>query len=321
MDAFSDRIFEERYKDFLKIRSEWMKIVFNHAVYVDINAQGKASRPVAILTDKSSLNRSEELRLAWQQFAEWAEHKRIAGLSSVPVQIYSPVPDILKAVKTFTIGGFEATSTQNFLREEILRKIDKKLKLLHKTKDKNYFYIIDLEQDKNMMAQYPEGTRFRRRISGYTDVVLDIGTDKKSTQKLTRRKSIKNPKDERYRVGAHGIIIDGNSLNAPDAYDIYCGEKPISRYFDLISPVRCSLFTGGSLYLIADIERAKAARQITAASLAKTNPIPRKKSDPTQKEQQRLHRIAQEKQKAQQYVQQKTTDWLSSVQATDEQSS
>ncbi|OKP01589.1 hypothetical protein [Xenorhabdus eapokensis] len=307
MDAFNDRIFEERYKDFLKTRNEWMKMVFSHAIYVDISAQGAVYRPVAILTDKMTLQRAEELRLAWQQFAEWAEGKRAAGLSSVPSKIYAPVPDILKGVKTFTVGIFEATSTQNFLREEILQKIEKKLNQLYKVKEKNRFSIIDLEQDRIMMEAYPKGTRFRRRLSGYRDIVLDIGADNTDRVKKLTRKSVKNPKDERYRVSAHGVIIDGNSLNAPDAYDINCGEKQTCpSCYDLISPVWCSLFSSGSLYLIADIERAEAARKFVADNPPKSSPIPYKKNDPKQKEEQRLNRIAKAQLQAQQYVKQKT---------------
>ncbi|WP_426575272.1 hypothetical protein ACP179_00460 (plasmid) [Xenorhabdus stockiae] len=306
MDAFNDSIFEERYKAFLKIRSEWLEIVFNHAIYVDLSAQGAVCRPVAIMTDKAALNRADELRLAWQQFAEWAEGKRTAGLSSITRTIYFPVPDILKDVKTFSVGRFEATSTQNFLREEILQKIEKKLNQLYKAKDKNQFTIIELEQDRVMMEMYPEGTRFRRRLSGYNDIVLDIGVN--NTDKVG--KSIKNPKDERHRVGTHGVIIDGNSLNAPDAYDINCGEKQTyTSYYDLISPVWCSLFAGGALYLIADIERAKAARQFAADNPLKTSPIPYKKNDPTQKETARLNRITEAKRQAQQYVQQRTPSY------------
>ncbi len=67
MDAFNDSIFEEKYKGFLKVRSEWMKIVFKHAVYTDINTQGEACRPVALLTDNTVLAQAESLLLVWNR--------------------------------------------------------------------------------------------------------------------------------------------------------------------------------------------------------------------------------------------------------------
>ncbi|MDE1486953.1 hypothetical protein KKI90_11325 [Xenorhabdus bovienii] len=303
MDAFSDRIFEEKYKDFLKVRKEWLDIVFKHAVYIDINAQGAACRPVAILTDQEKLSKAEELIRAWQQFTEFAEHKRTAGLSPISSQIYCPVPTILNNVNSFLIGSFEATTTTNFVREDILRKIDKKLNQLHKAKNKDSFTITDLEQDKAIIGSYPAGTMFRRRISGYHDIMLDVS--KNTGRKPKRPQRSKHPKDDRYRVGTYGVIIEGNSLNAPDAYDINDGDKlTYNSCYDMISPVRCSLFAGSSLYLISDVERIKEARKTIALQKKPASPITRK-NDPAQQEEKRLNKIAEEKRKAQQYAQQK----------------
>ncbi|MBD2812626.1 hypothetical protein ID853_17535 [Xenorhabdus sp. Vera] len=154
MDAFNDSIFEEKYKDFLKVRSEWMKIVFKHAVYTDINTQGEACRPVALLTDNTVLAQAESLLLVWNQFAALAEQKRATGLSSISSQIYLPVPAILSNMRSFTIGAFESTTTLNFVREEILRKIDKKLNQLYKAINKDHFTITDLEQNKILIGRY-----------------------------------------------------------------------------------------------------------------------------------------------------------------------
>ncbi|OTA14143.1 hypothetical protein Xvie_03970 [Xenorhabdus vietnamensis] len=68
MDAFNDSIFEKKYKNFLAIRKQWLGIIFQHAVYLDQNAQGEAYRPVAILTDKTVLAQAEDILLVWQQF-------------------------------------------------------------------------------------------------------------------------------------------------------------------------------------------------------------------------------------------------------------
>ncbi|MDE9494602.1 hypothetical protein KKJ09_13660 [Xenorhabdus bovienii] len=303
MDAFSDRIFEEKYKDFLKVRKEWLDIVFKHAVYIDINAQGAACRPVAILTDQEKLSKAEELIRVWQQFTEFAEHKRAAGLSPISSQIYFPVPTILNNVNSFLIGSFEATTTTNFVREDILRKIDKKLNQLYKAKNKDSFTITDLEQDKAIIGSYPAGTMFRRRISGYNDIMLDVS--KNTGRKPKRPGRSKHPKDDRYRVGTYGVIIEGNNLNAPDAYDINDGDKlTYNSCYDVISPVRCSLFAGSSLYLISDVERIKEARKTIALQKTPASPISRK-NDPAQQEEKRLNKIAEEKRKAQQYAQQK----------------
>ncbi|KMJ46679.1 hypothetical protein AB204_02335 [Xenorhabdus khoisanae] len=301
MDAFSDSIFEAKYKEFLKVRSEWLKIVFKHAVYTDINTQGEACRPVAILADQEVLHEVETLLLAWQQFAAFAEHKRAAGLSAVSSQIYLPVPAILRNVNSFTIGAFESSATVNFVREEILRKIDKKLNQLHRTKNKDHLTITELELDKELIGFYPEGTRFRRRTTGYRDIVLDIGGD------------------ESYRVGAYGVIVDGNSLTQPDAYDINTGDKYAvsDSYYNMISPVRCSLFAGSSLYLIEKIEEAKQARNTVSRQKLKESRkqtyLRRRDQDlldqqRAQQEAIRLNKIAVEKQKAQRYGQQKKRD-------------
>ncbi|MBD2780833.1 hypothetical protein ID852_03480 [Xenorhabdus sp. 42] len=300
MDAFNDSIFEEKYKDFLKVRSEWLKLVFKHAVYTDLNTQGEACRPVALLTDATELNMAESLLLAWSQFVELAEHKRSAGLSSISSQLYLPVPAVLSNVDNFTIGAFESTTTLNFVREEILRKIDKKLNQLYKAKNKDHFTITDLEQDKILIGRYPEGTRFRRRTTGYQDVILDTYTA---------------DSEERHRVGMHGVIIDGRSLTQPDGYNINSGDKytAYNSCYDMISPVRCSLFAGSSLYLIDDIDSAKSARNHVSQKKSRENQkrdsaLRRDKNwvaqQRRQREEQRRNKIAEEKQKAQHYAQQ-----------------
>ncbi|PHM39135.1 hypothetical protein Xmau_03040 [Xenorhabdus mauleonii] len=300
MDAFNDSIFEEKYKDFLKVRSEWLKLVFKHAVYTDLNTQGEACRPVALLTNNTELARAESLLLAWNQFAAFAEHKRSAGLSSISTQLYLPAPIILSNVNNFTIGSFESTTTLNFVREEILRKIDKKLNQLYKAKNKDHFTITDLEQDKILIGRYPEGTRFRRRTTGYKDVIID---------------AYNAVNEERHRVGMHGVLVDGRSLTQPDAYDINSGDKytAYNSCYDMISPVRCSLFAGASLYLIDDIDSAKSARNRVSQKKAREN----QKQDSARRrdkdwlaqhqrlrEEKRLNKIAEEKQKAQHYAQQ-----------------
>ncbi|CDL83648.1 hypothetical protein [Xenorhabdus szentirmaii] len=301
MDAFNDSIFEEKYKDFLTVRREWLKLVFKHAVYTDINTQGAACRPVALLTDSTELAQADALLLAWHQFAELAEHKRAAGLSPASSQLYLPMPAILSQMNSFTIGAFESTTTLNFVREEILRKIDKKLNQLYKSKHTDLFAITNLEQDKILIGHYPAGTRFRRRTTGYKDVIVD--TCEHDTN------------ETRYRVGTHGVIIDGRRLSQPDAYDINTGDKytDYNSCYDLISPVRCSLFAGSSLYLIDDIERAKAARTVVSqkrASESRKQEATRRKDQNwlaqqhTQREEKRRHKIAAEKQKAQSYAQQ-----------------
>ncbi|WP_426575368.1 hypothetical protein ACP179_01175 (plasmid) [Xenorhabdus stockiae] len=301
MDAFNDSIFEEKYKDFLKVRSAWMKIAFKYAVYTDINAQGEACRPVAIVNDKKVLNKVEELLLAWHQFTEFAEHKRAAGLSPASSQIYLPIPTLIKNARRFTIGAFESATTMNFLREDILRKINKKLNQLKKTNNHDPIIITELELDRELIGRYPAGTGFRRRMTGYRDILLDSHTNTAS--------------DERYRVGSHGVIIDGHSLTRPDAYDINTGDKNAGgrSCYDIVSPVRCSLFAGSYLYLMKDIEEAKKARNtISQQNLReKKRQISARRQNKDwleqhriQQEEQRLNRIAEEKQKAQDYIHQ-----------------
>ncbi|EKN4689599.1 hypothetical protein [Yersinia ruckeri] len=252
MITSNESLFEEKYKDFLKVRRAWLQLVFQHAVYTDKNIQGEDCRPVAILTDKQILNKAERLLQEWQQFADLAESKRSSGISSAPSPLYLPVPAILKGARRFTIGSFDATTTKNYYREEILRKIDKRLSMLLKAPTKDTYTITDLEMDKKVIGGYPEGTRFRHRITGYRDTMLDMSFSTEPN---------KYSVDERYRVGTHGVIVDGNSMDAPNAYQINNGEKMIySSHYAMISPVRCSLFAGGSLYLISDIEHAKKLR-------------------------------------------------------------
>jgi len=253
MITSDESLFEAKYKDFLKLRREWLELVFQHAVYTDKNVQGEDCRPVALLTDKKILNKAERMQQQWQQFADLAESKRASGISSAPSPLYLPVPAILKGARRFTIGSFEATTTKNYYREEILRKIDKRLNLLLKAPTKDTFTITDLEMDKKVIGGYPEGTRFRYRMTGYRDTMLDLSfapeRDKYSV-------------DERYRVGTHGVIVDGSSMDSPTAYQVNSGEKLVyNSHYAMISPVRCSLFAGGSLYLISDIEKAKKLRK------------------------------------------------------------
>ena len=253
MITSNESLFEAEYKDFLKVRREWLELVFAHAVYTDKNGQGEDCRPVAILTDKRTLNKAEELLHKWQQFADLAESKRASGISSAPSPLYLPVPAILKGAKRFSIGSFEATSTKNYYREEILRKIDKRLNILLKAPKKDTFTITDLEMDKVVIGNYAEGTRFRYRIAGYRDTMIDLSFSPEHN---------KYSVDERYRVGTHGVIIDGNEMDTPTAYQINNGEKLVyNSHYAMISPVRCSLFAGGSLYLISDIEKAKTLRK------------------------------------------------------------
>lgn len=244
-------LFESKYKDFLKIREQWMKLLFAHSVYSDTNPTGDKCRPVAILSDKDSLREAKELLAAWTQFASFAEEESNNGTLLIPKSVYSPIPSLISDAKCFTIGSYKATTTKTMVREGILQKIDKKMNILSKRPEKNAYALADLKMDHDIIDAYPLATKFRVRTTGYNDIIIDVSHD------------ITYAAEVRYRVNSYGAAVDATTMETPTSYQINDGTKvPQASHYQLVRPIQCSIFSGSSLYLLSAIEEAQKIHKI-----------------------------------------------------------
>ncbi|WP_312329916.1 hypothetical protein [Atlantibacter hermannii] len=248
MPVFDDAMFEHQYKEFLKVKTDWLELVGSLAVHHSKNSRDELIRPVAFSNDESDFYRAIDLHIRWKKFAEMADERRKKKSIAIPASLYSPVPLMVIEPERFGLTTFNATTTTTNTREDILQRYEKqklKLKKIPYTADS----IKALDEEAAWFAALPEGRLFRCRTSGYEDTIAEIIFKGEQESHKTR-------------YGVHGVFVYHPNWTKEN---IIIQEGPSIEYsgkYDLISPVKCSLFPGSKLYDIEDINIAdKKAQQ------------------------------------------------------------
>lgn len=244
MPAFNDVMFEQQYKLFLQTKKDWMQLVDSLAICHSRNAKDEKIRPIAFSNDEATFNKAVDLQIRWKKFAELATEMKKNKSIAISTSIYSPVPMLIIEPVSVAIGFFNAATTCTHTREDLLTRYDKQIKRLKKFPHTNEAVKALIEEMETFEA-YPEGHKFRYRVSGYQDTVLDVVF--KGETDTTRA-----------RCGTHGVMIY-HPLWTKD--DIRISTEPKTEYFNkysLIKPLKCSIFTVGDIYSIDQIEIAEA---------------------------------------------------------------
>lgn len=252
----TDTTFESLYKDFLGVRSEWCELIRAISVHHDVSSEGDAFRHVGVTPNTSILARAQELLTRWQAFADIADAKRASGIHACNSTLYLPVPVIVSRFSRFTVNHYSATSVKKMRREDILVKLQNRLK----SNDANPYNIPDTKRDIKTFEKFPIGTLFRVRISGYNDLFLDFYTGENV--------------DHRVRVGAYGIMLDSTyamQTAGTVAWSVNPGSKKYDSVYELLKPIRCSLFNNSEVYLLDEVERAKEISKVEAKKRARSN--------------------------------------------------
>ncbi|MDT0178158.1 hypothetical protein Q9R34_19220 [Enterobacter sp. BRE11] len=248
MPNFSDLEFEKRYKDFLQVQREWLELVTANQVYSELNANGDPSRPVAFTNDKKTFVRAEHLVKEWQRFADLAEEKRAESALAISTYVYSPVPSIIAGPSKVTISRFPCTSSGKLTRENILKRYTQQLKKLEKLPFAAGA-ILSLKEEMKAFEQQPEGTLYRSRISNYFDTQVTARFDSADDERNL----------ENFRYGSHGLFIYSERMDRNR--DIVANTNMTQSYnspFDLIKPIPCAVLPSANIYLLEDVDRAKA---------------------------------------------------------------
>ena len=242
MPVFDDAIFEQHYKEFLKVKASWLELVNSLAVHHSRNSRDEPIRPVAFSSSATVFNKALELHIKWKKFAEFADERRKRKSIAIAAALYSPVPLMVIEPVRFSLTVFNATTTTNLTREDILQRYEKQRVKLKKIPF-SAASINALKKESDWFEAMPEGRIFRCRTEGYEDTIAEI-TFKGETE------------SQKVRYGAHGAFVYHPGWTKDN---IIIQDKPVLEYagkYDYISPVQCSLFPGSKLYDIEDINIA-----------------------------------------------------------------
>lgn len=250
MKLFSATAYEEKFRDFLPIKSQWENLVKKYMKYSSHNSQGHFMRPIGITDDPAVLEEARELIRKWEKFARFADEYRSGGGAAGNMNEYTPIPFIVTGSRSISVNEGSAQSVTTILRERIIKGLNAKLKTLKREEKNTTTDIINIEFDLARFSEYPEGTMFRRRLAGYSDtLIISYGI---------------NNEDRTFRVGAWGALIDIRGLHAPINY--FRKSREIISFYDLCTPIPCSLYSSGTLYLMDEVLRVK------EENLVKNNP-------------------------------------------------
>lgn len=242
MPVFDDAIFEQHYKEFLKVKANWLELVNSLAVHHSKNSRDELIRPVAFSNSATEFQRALELHIKWKQFAEFADERRKKKSIAIAAALYSPVPLMVIEPVRFALTVFNATTTTNMTREDIIQRYEKQRVKLKKIPFSTAS-INALKKEAEWFEDMPEGRLFRCRTEGYEDTVAEIiFKDETDSQKV--------------RYGAHGAFVYHPGWTKDN---IIVQDKPVIEYagkYDYINPVKCSLFPNSKLYDVEDINIA-----------------------------------------------------------------
>lgn len=244
--------YEKKFREFLDVKRKFIALVDSCAKYHSENVFGQKIRPIGITDNIELLKEAQDLIRQWEKFARFADDQRAAGMAAGIKNDYSPIPFIVSGSNSVSINEGSAQTVSRLDREKILRGLEAKIKGLKRENEIETPEIISCQLDIEKFNKFPEGTIFRRRLSGYNDTLI----------KAFR---LNSADDKTYRVGTYGAIIDTRLLKSEIKY--HKKDKKIKSFYDHCTPISCCLYDIGALYENSEVERVK-----EATTVRKNNP-------------------------------------------------
>lgn len=238
--------YEKKFREFLSIKRQWTELVNSLARFHSENAYGQLMRPIAITNDVTILERAKNLVQQWKRFADFAEQCREEGSSSGSRNDYWPVPFIVSGAIRIFINEGTAQAISKVSREKLLSKLERRKNTLLREGMEHSNEFHDCEFDIERFEKYEFGTIFRRRLAGYADTIITV-----------------NRMDEHefvYRAGTWGVLIDSRILQEDVNYRKK--GKQIKSFYEFCTPIMCSLYDSGALYLEEEVLRVKEEQRI-----------------------------------------------------------
>ena len=244
---FSDLSFERDCKELERLQVNLNDVLAPFVIRSSVSKDGGETRMIAMTHCPKTLRLTRAIIGRWQELADQAKERKKRGLYSGKVSFFCPVPIICGDFSRALVYEFDATGVQTLTREKLLHSLRKK----QSHNQESTLYNLDvIQRDIETISAYAPGTKFRIRISGYSDSTIDL-----------IRPAGSMVATERHRVGKHGILLDttmAESLNPGGRHwELFHGQKLNyrSRYDDL-KPIPFGLYKNGKLYLLADVDRA-----------------------------------------------------------------
>lgn len=237
--------YEKKFREFLNVKRKFTALVDSCTEYHSENVFGQKIRPIGITDNVELLKEAQELIRQWEKFARYADDQRAAGLAAGIKNDYSPIPFIVSGSTKVSINEGSAQTISRLTREKILRGLEAKIKGLKRENEIDTPEIISCQLDIEKFNKFPEGTIFRRRLSGYNDTLI----------KAFR---LNSSDDKTYRVGTYGAIIDTRLLKSEIKF--HKKDRKINSFYDYCTPISCCLYDVGALFEDSEVERVKEAR-------------------------------------------------------------
>lgn len=233
--------YEKKFREFLNVKRLWLELINKHVRFHSENAYGQLMRPIAVTNDIAVLEEAKDLLRQWNKFAKFAEDYREQGGTSGSRNDYWPVPFMISGVDRISINEGTAQAISRVSREKIISKLERRRNTLMREGLPTSNEIYDCEFDIKRFEEYPYGTMFRRRLSGYADTIITVNRMDDS--------------EELFRVGTWGVIIDSRLLTSEVKY--HKKDRKIKSFYEHCTPLSCCLYDSGALYLDEEVVRVK----------------------------------------------------------------
>ncbi|MEG2041836.1 MAG: hypothetical protein RR068_12095, partial [Hafnia sp.] len=166
--------YEKKFREFLTVKRLWSELLNKHVRFHSVNAYGQLMRPIATTSDVAVLEEAKDLLKQWNRFAKFAEDYREQGGASGSRNDYWPVPFMISGAVRVSINEGTAQAISRVSREKILSKLKRRKNTLIREGVSDSTQVQDCDFDIERFEQYPFGTMFRRRLSGYADTIITI---------------------------------------------------------------------------------------------------------------------------------------------------
>lgn len=238
--------YEKKFREFLTIKTRWQQLLNSHLRFHSENAFGQSMRPIAITGDVKVLTEASELLKQWNNFAKFAETYREEGGASGSRNDYWPVPFMITGATRVNINEGTAQAISRVTREKIISKLERRLNTLMREGFSDSPDIVDCKYDLERFNAYEFGTVFRRRLAGYADTIITVN---------------RLDGEEIYRAGTWGVIIDSRLFTQDVKY--HKKTKEIKSFYEYCTPIPCSMYDSGTLYLDSEVQKVKEERRAT----------------------------------------------------------
>ncbi|KYP95080.1 hypothetical protein WB60_00065 [bacteria symbiont BFo2 of Frankliniella occidentalis] len=247
MAIFSDKSFEETYKQFLSIQAEWQEILIDTKVASDTDFDGVEFRHVGLTGDEKQLEKAKALIVKWYEFAAVCEEIRQQKQITILKETYAPLPYILEAEQDVFISRRPAYSSVDHPREALISRYDNLIKKFGTSKLAAAL-IKQLKQEREFFINQEPGSIYRLRSHGFTEISIS-------------HKNYGSTSFDRTQVGTHGALIFSRHFTKQTIEFKEQERTEAASIYDRMIPIPCSLFERGDLYSIEDIEFERKYRE------------------------------------------------------------